>query len=158
MFMSKCKLMILHRLFSSVVQDHLLMHGFMDGVATLSWMNDGDDNVEVQAVEPTVEDDDKGDHDMMIVENNNEGREDKEPTTAHDNGELVNYVGPMPTLLTTYLKDPHLQELLLRPMSNDRSAAREKSKLGQLEIDSDTPLYPGCRPEDSRLNVALDVL
>ena len=153
-----CKLMTLHRPFSGVVRDHLLMRGFMDGGATLSWMNDEDDNVEVHAAEPTVEDDDEGDHDMMIVENNNEGREDEEPTTAHDNGELVNYMGPTPTPLTTYLKDPHLQELLLRPTSNDRAAAREKSKLGQLQIDSDTPLYPGCRPEDSRLKVALDVL
>ena len=155
----KCKLMTLHRPFSRVVRDHLLMRGFMDGDAALSWMNDGDDNVEVHAAKPTVEDDVEGDHDLMIVEDNNEGREDEEPTTAYDNGELVNYVGPTPMPLTTYLKDPHLQELLLRPTSNDRAAAREKSKLGATwDIYMNTPLYLGCRLEDSRLKVALDVL
>ena len=55
-----CKLMTLHRPFSGVVRDHLLMRGFMDGGATLSWMNDEDDNVEVHAAEPMVEDDDEG--------------------------------------------------------------------------------------------------
>ena len=49
--------------------------------------------------------------------------------------------------LTSIICDPHLQELLIKVTSNDRAAAREKAKLGQLEIDSDTPLYPSFRPE-----------
>ena len=59
------------------------------------------------------------------------------------------------TLLTLALRDPHVQELLLKEMSNARAAAREKAKLGQLEIDGMTPLYLGCRPKDTRLNVTL---
>ena len=66
-------------------------------------------------------------------------------------GEDVN----METLLTSALRDPHVQELLLKETSNARAAAREKAKLAQMEIDGMTPLYPGCRPEDTRLNVTL---
>ena len=56
------------------------------------------------------------------------------------------------------VRDPHFQELLSKKMTNARAAAREKSKLEQLEIDLNTPLYAGCGLEDSRLTVALDVL
>ena len=38
------------------------------------------------------------------------------------------------------------------------SGAREKAKLDQLEIDAVTPLYEGCRPEDTRLKVTLMAL
>ena len=57
-----------------------------------------------------------------------------------------------------WVQDPHLQELLLKKASNARAAAREKSKLNQLEMDVVTPLYEGCRPEDTRLKVALMAL
>ena len=53
------------------------------------------------------------------------------------------------------LQDSHVQELLLKETSNARAAAREKAKLAQMEIDGMTPLYPGCRPEDTHLNVTL---
>ena len=53
------------------------------------------------------------------------------------------------------LAGPHVQELLLKETSNARAATREKAKLAQIEIDEMTPLYPGCRPEDTRLNVML---
>ena len=149
----KCKLMTLHHPYSGVVRDHLLMRGFMDGSP---WMNDEDDVLEVHAAPMAVHDDEGHHDDMMIVENNNEVEEDEEPT-AHDDGEL-DVVDAETTPLTSFLQDPHLQELLVRPTSNNRAAAREKSKLGQLEIDSNTPLYPGCRPEDTRLKVSLDVL
>ena len=56
------------------------------------------------------------------------------------------------TLLTSVVRDPHVQELLLRKSSN---AGREKAKLAQLEIDSNTLLYAGCGPEDTRLKVML---
>ena len=42
--------------------------------------------------------------------------------------------------------------------SNTRAVAREKAKLDQLEIDAVTPLYEGCRPEDTRLKVTLMAL
>ena len=62
------------------------------------------------------------------------------------------------TPLTEVVQDPHMKELLLRKTTNSRSVVREESKLPQLEIDSKTPLYPGCDPRNSRLRVSLDVL
>ena len=56
------------------------------------------------------------------------------------------------------LRDPHVQELLLKEPSNAKAAAREKAKLAQMELDGMTPLYPGCRPEDTRLSVTLKAL
>ena len=54
-----------------------------------------------------------------------------------------------------WVQDPHIQELLLKHTNNARAATREKYKLDQLEIDAVTPLYEGCRPEDTRLKVTL---
>ena len=62
------------------------------------------------------------------------------------------------TSLITALQDPHVQELLLKQTSNERAACREKAKLVQMEIDGKTPLHPGCRPQDTRLQVTLDAL
>ena len=61
-------------------------------------------------------------------------------------------------LLTSVLRDPHVQELLLKETSNAKAAGREKAKLAQMEIDGMTTLYPGCRPEDTRLSVTLKAL
>ena len=62
------------------------------------------------------------------------------------------------TPLTLALRDPHLQEILLKETTNARAAAREKAKLAQMEVDGRTPLYPGCRPDDTRLSVTLKAL
>jgi hypothetical protein len=43
-------------------------------------------------------------------------------------------------------------------MSNERAAFRETAKLAQLEADSITPLYPGCDPEHTCLNITLKLL
>ncbi|KAK1611994.1 hypothetical protein QYE76_035667 [Lolium multiflorum] len=57
--------------------------------------------------------------------------------------------------LASVVRDPHLQDLLLEKTKG----ARRKSKLEQLETDSNTLLYDsGRRLEESRLRVALDVL
>jgi hypothetical protein len=61
------------------------------------------------------------------------------------------------TLLTSALRDPHVQELLLKERSNAKAAAREKDKLEQMEKDGKI-LYPGCRPGDTCLNVTLKAL
>ena len=53
------------------------------------------------------------------------------------------------------MRDTHVQELLLQKSSK---AAREKAKLAQLEIDSNTPFYAGCRPEETRLKATLMAL
>ena len=50
--------------------------------------------------------------------------------------------------------ESNVQELLLK----NASTVREKAKLAQMEIDGKTPLYPGCRPQDTRLQVMLDAL
>ena len=59
------------------------------------------------------------------------------------------------------MRDPHVKEVLLdKTTTKDaRGAERRKSKLAQLEVDSNTPLYdPGRGPEESRLRFALEVL
>ena len=56
------------------------------------------------------------------------------------------------------MQDPHIQELLLKQTDNARAAAREKAKMDQLELDAVTPLYEGCRPEDTHLKVMLMAL
>ncbi|KAK1652083.1 hypothetical protein QYE76_069888 [Lolium multiflorum] len=57
--------------------------------------------------------------------------------------------------LASVVRDPHLQDLLLEKTKG----AKRKSKLEQLEIDSNTPLYDSGRGlGESRLRVALDVL
>ena len=38
------------------------------------------------------------------------------------------------------------------------TSEREEAKLAQLELDSKTPLYDGCRPEDTRLSLTLNLL
>ncbi|KAM0882622.1 hypothetical protein ACQ4PT_032182 [Festuca glaucescens] len=58
------------------------------------------------------------------------------------------------TPLTSALRDPHVQELLLKDTGN----AKAEAKLAQMEVDGMTPLYPGCRPEDTRLSVMLECL
>ena len=56
------------------------------------------------------------------------------------------------------MRDPELQAPLVKRTGNSRAAAREKSKLAQLEIDAVTPLYEGCASEDTHLNVTLRAL
>jgi hypothetical protein len=56
------------------------------------------------------------------------------------------------------LQDPHVQELLLKETSNAKATAREKAKLEHMEIDGKTPLFPGCRPKDTRLSLTLKAL
>ena len=60
--------------------------------------------------------------------------------------------------LTSALRDPHVQELLLKETGNAKAEAREKAKLAQMEVDGMTPFYPGCRPEDTCLSVTLKAL
>jgi hypothetical protein len=62
------------------------------------------------------------------------------------------------TRLTSALQNPHVQELLLKETSNAKAATREKAKLEQMEIGEKTPLFPGCRPEETRLSITLKAL
>jgi hypothetical protein len=56
------------------------------------------------------------------------------------------------------LRDPHIQELLLKETRNAKDEAREKANIAQMEVDEMTPLYPGCQPKDKRLSVTLECL
>jgi hypothetical protein len=61
-------------------------------------------------------------------------------------------------LLTSALREPHVQELLLKETSSAKAAAREKAKLAQMENYGVTPLYHCCWPEDTHLSVMLKTL
>lgn len=152
----KCKKVGLLNPFSGELLEHLLIHGFMDGHT--QWLDEDDDD--------EVHDGAADDHDQHDNNNDHE-QEDEEPPDdppAHDVGDLedaeqhVTEDDDMQTLLASAVRDPHLKELLLKKTTNCRSASIEQAKLAQLEVDSNTPLYPGCGSEDSRLKVALDVL
>jgi hypothetical protein len=60
--------------------------------------------------------------------------------------------------MTSVVQDPYVKELLRKKTTNTRAASREESKLAQLELDSKTPLYAGCDPKETRLNIALNLL
>jgi hypothetical protein len=94
--------------------------------------------------------DGSGGHDDDHHEGDGGGRHD-------DDGEDAASTGKQ-TRLTSALQDPHVQELLLKETSNVKAAAREKAKLEQMEIDGKTPLFLGCRPEDTRLSITLKAL
>ena len=84
------------------------------------------------------------------------GQDDRDKGDAdihvHDGG-VEDANTPQSSLMSS-LMESHLQEPLLR----NASTVREKAKLAQMEIDGKTPLYPGCRPKDTRLQVTLDAL
>jgi hypothetical protein len=46
--------------------------------------------------------------------------------------------------LASALRDPHVQELLLKETGNAKVEAREKAKLAQIEANGITPLYHGA--------------
>ncbi|KAK1609935.1 hypothetical protein QYE76_033608 [Lolium multiflorum] len=87
------------------------------------------------------------------------GREDhyeEEDVGGEDHHDEEEDSGATP--LISALRDSHVQDLLLQETSNDRVAARERAKLSQMEKDGMTPIFPGCRPQDTRLHVTLDYL
>ncbi|KAK1570190.1 hypothetical protein QYE76_018357 [Lolium multiflorum] len=163
----RCKLTSLMDPKADMVRDHLLVRGFMDGYR---WEGDEDDyefvhgistrnkeggehHVEVPGHDQDVEDPghdhdhNVGDHGPDDMEDQDGGPDDEDHEDEDDGPSLMDWV-----------QDPYLQELLLKQTSNARDAAREKAKMDQLEVDAVTPLYEGCRPEDTRLKVTLMAL
>ena len=140
----KCKQRYLLSPFSGALKEHLLMSGFMD--SHKHWMTIDEEEPAVVNVNeaPSTENDDDQEHD--------EG--------DHDDGEDVEHVvddiiqvdnnvdaDSQQTPLTSVVRDPHLQDLLLEKTK----CAKRKSKLEQLETDSNTLLYDsGRRLEESR--------
>jgi hypothetical protein len=62
------------------------------------------------------------------------------------------------SLLSSIVRDPHVQNLLRKETSTDKAASREEAKLEQLVVDSNTPLYDGCDPEVTCLSFTLELL
>ena len=56
------------------------------------------------------------------------------------------------------MRDSHVQALLRKETGTERAASREKAKLQQLVVDSNTPLYDGCNPEVTRLSFTRQLL
>ncbi|KAK1648036.1 hypothetical protein QYE76_065841 [Lolium multiflorum] len=159
----RCKLTSLMDPKDDMVRDHLLMRGFMDGYR---WEGDeddyeffhgistrnkegGDQDVEDLGHDQDVEDP-GDDHDHNVGDPGPDDGEDQDGGHHEDEDD-----GPSSM---DWVQDPYLQELLLKQTSNARAAAREKAKMDQLEVDAVTPLYEGCRPEDTRLKVTLMAL
>jgi hypothetical protein len=145
----KCNLGTVFDPYSGFVQQHVLMRGFMDdyidqnGVAVPENV-DGQNNE--GAGEEDAGHDERGEEDAG---HDNGGEED----AGYDNGGEEEQ-GP-DTLLNSVMWDTHVQEL---PMKKSSNVAKEKAILVQLEIDVTTPLYAGCKPEDTRLKVTLQAL
>ena len=171
----RCKLTSLMDPKADMVRDHLLMRGFMDGYR---WEGDEDDyefvhgistrnkeggehHVEDPEHDQDVEDpghdqnvEDPGDdHDHNVGDPRPDDEEDQDGGHHDDHEDEDDGPSSM-----DWVQDPYLQELLLKQTSNARAAAREKAKMDQLEVDAVTPLYEGCRPEDTRLKVTLMAL
>ena len=143
----KCKLVSLFIPSSGIVQEHLLVRGFME--AHTQWMDsdDEDDSEEEVSGEATGNEELQG-HQQDGDEEDLQGEQHVEDANTN-------------TPLTAAVRDPHVQEVLLdKTTTKDaRGAERRKSKLAQLEVDSNTPLYdPNRGPEESRLKFALEVL
>jgi hypothetical protein len=60
--------------------------------------------------------------------------------------------------LAKMVNDPHVQEQVVKDAQNDIAGDKEWAKLQTLVKDSETPLYPGCDPEYTRLSVTLELL
>ena len=119
---------------SGQLEEHLLRRGFMEGFNEAPTANVAPED------EGGQDDRDEGDADGHGHDEGVDG-----------GGEDANT--PQSSLMSA-LMESHVQELLLK----EASTVREKAKLAQMEIDGRTPLYSGCRPQDTRLQVTLDAL
>ena len=149
----RCKLNWVIDLDSGNLQAHLLRHGFMDGYTR--WISDDIDDGDGEEGGQHDDDHHHGENGRDDEESPGDGEgaeadrddDDLDAGGADDDGTTSGWV-----------RDPYVQELLLKQTSNARAAAREKAKLAQLEKDAVTPLYEGCRPDDTRLNVTLKAM
>ena len=138
---------------SGQLEEHLLRRGFFEQAPAANGAHEDEGGREDEE-SPGQDHHDKGDaggEDHHHDEGDAGGQDDE---GEDGGGESANTQTP----LTSALQDIHVQELLLKETSNARAAAREKAKLAQMEKDGMTPLFPGCRPQDTRLHVTLDAL
>jgi len=169
-----CRLRILIRHDCGLLEAHQIRRGFMDGYTR--WMQDDedDDDVNDAAANGADEDEDaRHEHDQdedqgaghQHDQDQGAGREhdeaegsghehDEAEGSGHERHDEAEGEGND----SSWLRDPHVQELLLKETSNAKAAAREKARLEQMEKDAVTPLYEGCNDEDTRLTITLRAL
>ena len=156
----KCKLQALFTPSSETIRDHLLMRGFMDGHT--QWMSsDDDEDDEDDDDEEFGGNDEEEGHQQQNSDHGEEGTAAEDDEHQHQGEQHVQEDAQEYTPLTAAVRDPHVQEVLMDKMTTTdaRADLRRTSKLAQLEIDSNTPLYDPARgPEESRLRVSLDIL
>ncbi|KAK1664211.1 hypothetical protein QYE76_052370 [Lolium multiflorum] len=129
---------------SGQLEEHLLRRGFMLGFNEEPAANVGHE----EEADIGREDEESPEHGVHHEEG--EGDEGDDDAGGDGGGDAESKQTP----LTSALRDPHVQELLLKDTGN----AKPEAKLAQMEVDGMTPLYPGCRPEDTRLSVTLECL
>jgi hypothetical protein len=144
----RCNLRALIKPDSGTLEKHLLMSGFMKGYIDKD-VNNGPPSAGNGDVAGRREGKESPRHDEGDA-----GHGHDDDTGSYGGGQDADTEAP----LTSALRDPHVQELLLKETSNVKAAAREKDKLEQMEKDGKNPLYPGCRPGDTCLNVTLKAL
>ena len=122
----KCKLVGLINPFSGKLLEHLLMPGFMDGHT--QWLSDEDDHEGNEA--PATGNDHDNDHEEppdYDGDHEHDHNNDNEEPPDHDGDDEVAEETAMEdeTPLTLLVQDPHVQELLLKKITNCRAASRE---------------------------------
>lgn len=150
-----CEYGVLHNPFEGSVLAHLLRHGFVIGYTR--WTKHGEED---------VSDDEGGNNEAensfdeaeQPEGGNNEhahgGENDEMPLEHEEDHETVT----QDMSLATMLQDPHVKDLLRKKTTTERAAIKEALKLAQLELDAKTPLYEGCDPEHTRLQVTPKLL
>jgi hypothetical protein len=118
----RCKLEVLVDPFSGKLMEHLLMHGFMDGYTESPAHEDinGMTGGNVEEGHRDNSDDERNDKESPGHDEEEEAGNDEE-----EEGEAQNP-------LTSVVRDPHVQELILSKSSN---TAREKAKLDRATGD-----------------------
>ncbi|KAK1643743.1 hypothetical protein QYE76_061548 [Lolium multiflorum] len=129
---------------SGQLEEHLLRRGFMLGFNEEPAANVGHE----EEADIGREDEESPEHGVHHEEG--EGDEGDDDAGGDGGGDAESKQTP----LMSALRDTHVQELLLKDTGN----AKPEAKLAQMEVDGMTPLYPGCRPEDTRLSVTLECL
>ncbi|KAK1679081.1 hypothetical protein QYE76_039929 [Lolium multiflorum] len=143
---------------SGQLEEHLLRRGFMQDNQARPAPSNGAHEDHVERDDYHHEEDyHHADGDYHHEEEvGGEDHHEEEDAGGEDHHDEEEDSGATP--LISALRDSHVQDLLLQETSNDRVAARERAKLSQMEKDGMTPIFPGCRPQDTRLHVTLDYL
>src|ERR1043165_9981663 len=152
----RCKLECVTEPDFGILEKNLKRNGLMDGYTR--WISDetGDQEEELNGGAPGNEQGKPDEDQDARHQDQDAGHEDQADAEHEDQvaGHEDQYSGH--TDSASWVRNPHVQELLVKEPLNARGAAREKAKLAQLEKDAVTKLYEGCNEGDTRLNVTLE--